>query len=1082
MATFKVKSLDSGQPPDWSNLEVLHRNTLPPRASFFNYASPSAALSYDPAQSESTLSLNGQWKFNYAPSPNRVPDGFHQPEFNAAAWPEIEVPSMWQMEGYGKPHYTNEPYPFPVDPPHVPMDDNPTGSYRRTFKVPKEWVGRQVRLRFEGVDSAFHVWVNGKEVGYSQGARNPSEFDITPFLDFEGENTLAVSVYQWSDGSYLEDQDQWWLSGIFRDVNLLAFPKTHIQDFFVQTLLDDQYRDAVLKLDVTVSGPGSIGIQLLDADKTTVVLSTTLQASSASTVTTSHAIPSPHKWTAEDPYLYHLVLTFNDAQQQTLAHRTGFRRTEIRNGIFTVNGSRILFRGANRHEHHPTRGRAVGEALLRHDLLLMKTHNINAIRTCHQPNDPLLYSLADELGFWVMDEADLETHGFACVEEAALPEEDRKKPYEERKVLIYGAAARWTSDNAVWEAAYLDRVKQMVERDKNHACVVMWSLGNEAFYGRNHRAMYEWAKGRDPGRVVHYEGDTQAETVDLWSWMYPRHDALREFAEGWDGGKPLVLCEFAHAMGNGPGAFREYMDLFYAHPCLQGGWVWEWANHGLEHTSPDGEKYYGYGGDFGDTPNDGTFVMDGLVRSDHSPAPGLLEYKKAIEPVQLVAVAADASSATVVNRYDFLTLDHLRCRVALVGDGFVEQLGETAVPTVLPGAQGAVALPNGVAHAAAAAAARRPAGGSYLQLSWTLKQDTAWAPAGHEVATHQHLLAPFPADGDERPASSSSSAAAPSVTATAAAAADLVITGPASTWRFDLATGLLASWKKRPAAGGGGGEQQLELLHSPPALTFHRAPTDNDLGGAAKDWAEKLLHLARLHCRSATWKADGDAGTVVVETQHRYAPPVLEWCVWVRTKYVFYGTGEGVDADAVRIEVHARAEGKNLPKTFARLGWEFGLASAAAFETAEWFGRGPGEGYRDKKLSQAIGNWCARIEDGGDGEENVLWTEYEVPQEGGNRTDVRWVRLLGAEGVRRLTARFVGVEGGNFSASHYRAEDVAEAGHPWELRKMRREELVVRLDVEHQGLGTESCGPGALEEHQLKVGEGAEWEWGMVLS
>lgn len=861
----------------------------------------------------------------------------------------------------------------------------------------------------------------------------------------------------------------------------------------MQTLLDDQHRDAVLKLDVTVAGPGSISIQLLDADKSTVVLSTTLQASSADTLTTSHPIPSPHKWTAEDPYLYHLVLTFND--HQTLAHRLGFRRTEIKNGLFTVNGQRILFRGANRHEHHPRRGRAVGEALLRHDLLLMKTHNINAIRTCHQPNDPLLYALADELGFWVMDEADLETHGFACVEEAALPEEDRRRPYEERKVLIYGKAARWTSDNAVWEEAYVDRVRQMVERDKNHACVVMWSLGNEAFYGRNHRKMYEWAKERDPGRVVHYEGDTRAETVDLWSWMYPRHDALRAFAEGWDGKKPLVLCEFAHAMGNGPGAFEEYMELFYAHPCLQGGWVWEWANHGLEHATPDGEKYFAYGGDFGDTPNDGTFVMDGLVRSDHSPAPGLLEYKKAIEPVQLVAVAADASSATVVNRYDFLTLDHLRCRVALVGDGFVEQLGEADVPTVLPGEQGRITLPNAVADAAA----RRP--GTYLQLSWTLKAATSWAPAGHEVAAHQHLLAPFPPADEDSASSSSSSAAAPTIAAsqpTSAPAADLTITGPSSTWRFDLSTGLLASWKKKkrpaattPATGEGEGGEHLELLHSPPTLTFHRAPTDNDLGGAAKDWAEKLLHLARPHCRSATWSSDSAAGTVVVETQHRYAPPVLEWCMWVRTKYVFHATGTGVDADAdaVRVETHARAEGKNLPKTFARLGWAFGLSTEAAFETAEWFGRGPGEGYRDKKRSQAVGNWSARIEDdghggggGGEEEKNVLWTEYEVPQEGGNRTDVRWVRFLAADGRRWLTARFVGASGGNFSASHYRAEDVAEAGHPWELRKKRREEVVVRLDAEHQGLGTESCGPGALEEHQLKVGEGAEWEWGMVLS
>ncbi|KKY21109.1 putative glycoside hydrolase family 2 protein [Diplodia seriata] len=730
--------------------------------------------------------------------------------------------SSW-MEGYGKPHYTNLPYPFPVDPPNVPLDDNPTGSYRRTFTVPKEWGYSQIRLRFEGVDSAFHVWINGEEVGYSQGARNPSEFDVTPFLDFAGSNTLAVSVYQWSDGSYLEDQDQWWLSGIFRDVNLLAFPKSHIQDFFAQTLLDDSYNDATVRVDVTVHGTGTLHLSLYNGDKSTLVLasSTAIPSPSTSPIRLDLALASPRKWTAEDPYLYHLALTLNG--QQTVPHRIGVRSAMIANGIFTVNGARVLFRGVNRHEHHASRGRAVGIDLLRHDLLLIKTHNVNAIRTSHQPNDPALYDLADELGFWVTDEADVETHGYASVEEEALPANARELPYEERKELEYEGAGRWTSDDPRWEQAYVDRVRQLVTRDRNHACA------------------------NDPTRAVHYEGDGRAETADLFSLMYPELRALREFAAAWEDAaekkrkkKPLVLCEFAHAMGNGPGGLREYMELFYEHPCLQGGWVWEWADHGLEATtSPDGHKYYVYGGDFGDQPNDGTFVMDGLVRSDHSVGPGLVEYKKAIEPVQLVAADVGAGSATVINRYDFSSLEHLACSVSVVQDGSVTSLGTAHVPDISPGQTGAVTFPT--------LDPGRLREGSHLQLDWTLKHPTAWAAAGHQVATHQLLLAPYT---DNNPAVNLSPDAATAISATRTSPAVLTITGPTSTWHSDLATGLLSSWKKKKSSST---TTENLLRTSSPRLTFHRAPTNNDHGSGA-----------------ATRKNNT---TVAVTTAHRPAPP-----------------------------------------------------------------------------------------------------------------------------------------------------------------------------------------------------------------
>lgn len=646
-------------------------------------------------------------------------------------------------------------------------------------------------------------------------------------------------------------------------------------------------------------------------------------------------------------------------------------------------------------------------------------------------------------------EADLETHGFACVEEAALSPEERKKSYEERKLITYEAASKWTSDNPQWKNAYVDRMQQMVARDKNHPSVIMWSLGNEAFYGCNHQAMYDWAKAYDPARTIHYEGDTHAETVDLFSLMYPLLDTLREFAEKWEGNKPLVLCEFAHAMGNGPGALKEYLELFYEHPCLQGGWVWEWANHGLENTTADGEKYYAYGGDFGDEPNDGTFVMDGLVWSDHSIAPGLVEYKKAIEPVQLIATNISDGHVTVINRYDFSTLNHLECHLSVVGDLFKREIGNIAIPDIRAGEQGTVLLPE--------ISLPDIPDGSYGQMTWRLKQSTTWADAGHEIAANQFLIKPHPENENWK------TSKVESIEVSQPSPACLAIAGPSSEWRFDIITGLLTSWTKG----------SKELLRTSPTLTFHRVPTDNDISVAA-EWSEKLLHLARPHCRSVKWVQDETANTVTVETEHRIAPPVLEWAVTAKMTYVFHATENG--GDAVRISISTRASGKNMPSTFGRVGLEFAISPI--FEQVQWFGCGPGESYRDKKESQKQGTWELPIE--------RLWTEYEIPQEGGNRTDVQWVQFSGpmpeVEAPLVLNARFVGLpHGGNFSASHFASEDVTKAAHPYELHKMRKEEIMVRLDMEHQGLGTESCGPPALHKYSLNVGEGTEWNWSLVL-
>jgi beta-galactosidase len=492
-------------------------------------------------------------------------------------------------------------------------------------------------------------------------------------------------------------------------------------------LLDEQYTHATLSVEVEVDTDSetSVELQLLDSDKKSVIPQDKQSVSIDSTsVSFSLPVSNPKKWTAEDPYLYHLILK---AGAQVVAHRVGFRQAELKNGLILVNGKRVVFRGVNRHEHHPTKGRVVPIEFLRQDLLLMKRLNINALRTSHQPNDYRLYDLADELRLWVMDEADLECHGFDSIHEASLPAEHRGKSFEEKKAITYGLAGHWLSGNPDWEEAYLDRAKQLVHRDKNHASVVMWSLGNEAFYGRNFAAMYRWIKEFDPTRLVHYEGDFEAETTDCFSKMYPAISEIVSFAANWEGKKPLLLCEYAHAMGNGPRSFKEYLDEFYSKPCLQGGFVWEWANHGLLTKNADGEDYYTYSGDFGDQPNDYNFVMDSLLFSDHTPAPGLLEYKEAIAPVQLVEGSAE--SVQIINRYDFAPLDHLTCTYSAVGDGFVQRGTEIPISPMAAGQEAFLKIPAPLLPSSSKEA--------FLQLVFTLKDSKLWAEAGHEIATLQ---------------------------------------------------------------------------------------------------------------------------------------------------------------------------------------------------------------------------------------------------------------------------------------------------------------------------------------------------------
>ncbi|CEN59360.1 hypothetical protein ASPCAL01811 [Aspergillus calidoustus] len=1037
--------------PDWNNLAVLHRNVLPARASFFNYSSVAKALTYDESAAEK-ISLNGAWKFHHAACPFEAPDEFISPSFDSSQWDDIPVPSSWQLEGFGGPQYLNSSYGIPVDQPNVPFEDNQTGSYVRRFTIPSVFQDSQLRLRFEGVDSAFHCWINGTEVGYSQGARNPSEFDVTHLVRVDEGNTLCVRVYQYCDGSYIEDQDQWRLSGIFRDVNLLAFPKSHIQDFHVRTTFDDQYVDADLSVSVELSGcnDSELSIELFDATKTAIVAQHTESIDPHThSRTISIPVPAPKHWTAETPNLYHLVLRFGS---QVIAQRVGFRQVEIKDGIIRVNGKRVVFKGANRHEHHPRTGRTVPYDFLRRDLLMMKRNHFNALRNCHQPSDPRLYGLADELGLWVMDEADLECHGYDTVEARKLSRTERLLTPREQHDLAFSRAGSWISDNLDWEEAYLDRAQQLVCRDKNHPCVVIWSLGNEAFQGRNFQRMYDWVKSYDPTRPIHYEADINARIVDIVSTMYPPLDEVKAFAENWDGKKPLVLVEFLHAMGNGPGNIKEYFDLFYEYPCLQGGWVWEWANHGLLTLYGEGKEYYGYGGDFGETHHDGHFIMDGLLSSTHQPRPGLLEYRKGAEPVQCIPEASSVHSVRIVNRYDFRDLSHLKCTCQIVGDGFHVEGREIALPTVLPGQTIDLAIP-------ALPLDDLPKGkAAFLELNFTLKENDIWSQStsGEEVAWLQVPITQAEDQLDPSEPFTDSTTCPIQITKISPTLLDIQATDINTTtkWTFDLARGQLASWTAGTS----------KVLHTGPTLTLWRAPTDNDVS-VGKDWAEKEVKHARPYTRHVSWTVDAKAKRAVIHCTQRVAPIALEWAINTTITYTFSST------DSVLIEVVGTPKGANLPQTLPRLGLT--LILPPEFTRATWFGRGPGESYRDKKHAQRFGTYSSDVAD--------LSIDYEYPQESGNRTNTRWVRFHQAvadgsssssSSIRgqTLEAQFLDrPDGFDFQASHYDARDVESAKHIYELEKFRREEVIVRLDADHHGLGSESCGPAALSEYTLSL-------------
>jgi len=1013
-------------PRELEDVTLYGRNRLPPHAFYVPHATLGGALSGDRERSPWYRSLNGTWRFRYVANPADRPLGFWRDDADLAGWDSIPVPGNWETLGFGIPIYTNITYLYPPNPPYVPHDDNPVGSYRRSFSIPDAWRGRRVILHFGSLKSAGFVWVNAREAGFAKGSKTPAEFDVTDLLR-PGENTVAVQLFRFSDGDYLEDQDYWKISGIERDVFLYAVPATHVRDVWARPSLDSTLQRGTLAVDVTIAragqaraDPGRLGVTLLGPDQRPVLAApltreVRLRAAAETTLTLQAEVPSPARWTAETPRLYTMVLALLDARGDTteiLAQRLGFRRVEVRRGLLLVNQVPITLRGVNRHEHDPVTGRYVTLESMRRDVELMKQANINAVRTSHYPNDPRWYDLADEFGLYLIDEANVESHGMGYHPDTTL------------------------GNRPPWREAHLDRTIRMVERDKNHPSVIIWSLGNEGGDGVNFEATSAWIHRRDPSRPVMYERAGQRPHVDLVTPMYSRIPDLLDYVRTWRD-RPLILCEYAHAMGNSVGNLQDYWDVIDAEPQLQGGFIWDWVDQGLAARTRDGEPYWAYGGDYGPrgTPSDGNFLFNGLVGPDRTPHPHYFEVRKVYQPVATRRLADTPGSVQVVNRHDFRDLSHVTLRWTLTADADTLARGEQ--PDLAVGARDSAVVTLAVPPV-------RGAPGAEVQLSvaYVLKRDEPFRPAGTVLAWDQFALPQLATvlAAEARP---------PMPDAVLVEdAARITVTGPRFRAVFDRVRGTLRSltW------------DGTELILAGPEPNFWRAPTDNDFGNRMprrqRIWrrAGPDRHLEHIRARQVSRQR------VTVESEELIPAGGAR----VFTTYDVYGSGD--------IVLRQRfVPGDTTLPELPRLGLR--LTMPAGFDSVMWFGRGPQESYWDRKTGAAVGLYRAASID--------LYHPYGRPQETGTRSDVRWMAVTNAAGIGLLA---VGQPLLEASALPFLQEDFDEGQekvnrHAADLR--RRPLTEVRLDWHQMGVGGDDSW-GALPHRQYRLPL-RTYEWGLRL-
>ena len=1007
----------------WQTPDITSQHRMPAHAPLSSWRSETDAR--EDATSAAVLSLDGQWQFELFARPDCVPDNW--PE-ESASCTSITVPGNWQLQGFDRPIYTNVKYPFPCDPPRVP-EDNPTGCYHRTVTIARDWFGdERVRIVFDGVDSAFHLWCNGAWIGYSQDSRLPAEFDLTEHL-LVGENRLKVVVFRFSDGSYLEDQDMWNLSGIFRSVSLLKKPRQHLCDLQVTAGLDDRYEHGELEIKVIAEASADCAIRLalydledltrsLISDETFAIGTRQIdeRGGYANRCHLTLPIPSPKHWSAEEPALYRLTVSLCNSDGHVVeveACDVGFRSVAIIDGQLCLNGRPLTIRGVNKHEHHPTTGHYETLEDVERDLQLMKRYNFNAVRCSHYPHQAGLYRLCNRLGLYVVDEANIETHG----------------------VTPMGALA----DDPAWASAFLQRMTRMVARDFNHPSIILWSLGNESGYGAAHEAMYHWTKRADPSRPIQYEGGGSDTTVtDIVCPMYARTDSdlpqgpelppkpgLIKWAGLGDEKRPIILCEYAHAMGNSLGNFADYWDAFRKYPRLQGGFIWDWVDQGLSKTDANGRTFWAYGGDFGDEVNDRQFCINGLVFPDRSPHPTLLEAKRCQQPFTAKLRSRGEIAVVVTSEHLFRATDNERLHWQLVSEDRVIDSGGIALE-LLPGETRSVSLfANNL----------QLTGTRWLNVWITQVDGTEWSDPGHEVARWQFTLT-----GQPQPEAAPAAAAAIAETP-----AGFAVDAGESSWLIDADTGLLTSWIKS-------GEQ---LLHEGLADNFVRAPLDNDIGISEAGRLDPRSWLARwqrsglldLQSRCLNIRAEHGQGTVVVEQGHFFEEKLLIRTLWT---HQFRGDGQ-MD---VRVQVDVSGDMPPL----ARVGAHLNLKTNA--ETVSWFGRGPHENYPDRLASADYGAWQQSISD--------MHTDYIFPSENGLRCDVSQLQI----GPIHVVGEF------HFSVSRFGFEQLSAATHYNELAP--EVGLHLCLDGYHMGVGgDDSWTPSTKKAYLLQA---AQYTWAFSLA
>lgn len=989
----------------WENHQIDGINRMPARAHFLTFPSKEKAFLNNNRYTHAFKNLNGVWKFMFLDAPEYSPEGFFNSDFDVTKMDDITVPGNWQLQGYGKMHYSDLWYNFPINPPYVPTE-NSTGIYKRTFFVEESYRDKKIIIRFCGVDSAYHLWINGKEVGYSKVARNESEFDITDLIRVGEENDVTVRVYQWSDGTYLEDQDMWWESGIFRDVELIGVPKDGINDYKVIADLDDEYKNGIFKVEAFLRTTKEVNVtfELVDAGENTVFTKTVVAKEGKACI--DEVIADVNHWTAETPYLYKLFMTVEDDGQivEVIPQNVGFRNIRLNGETFLVNGVAIKFKGVNRHDYSPQNGRVVSREEIEKDIILMKQFNINAIRTSHYPNSYYLYDLCDEYGMYLIAETDLECHGFELTGDY-----------------------KWITDDPSWELAYVSRMTRMIERDKNHPAIIFWSLGNESAFGCNFRKMTDVAHEMDPTRLVHYEGDFDVESADIYSTMYtwienPKKPYLmKDIIE--KSKKPHIHCEYCHAMGNGPGNLKDYQDLVYAHDKLQGGFVWEWFDHGIESFTESGEKYYRYGGDFGDDPSNKDFCIDGLIMPDRTPSPGLYEYKKVIEPITTTAVDIQKGIINLLSRYDFANLDRFNLVYKVMEDDVILQTGFMAVPSIEARANKDITLPYDLS-----AIKVKPGAHYYVNISYQLREDTSYASSGHELATAQFELPLYKEGIVVRPEG---------ILNVEKEHTTLHVKGANFSLDFNLVNGNLMNIVR----------DGMQVLSKGPRLTLWRAPISNDMEIIDKLKKVYFLHLEHEVVMNIDYHMEGNILKVEVDTINSTTNSAWHF----KTKYVYTVCPSG----DILIDVEGTPSGRVdlAPDMLPRIGVSMHLDKS--MEHVRYFGMGPGENYADSKEAAQMGLYANTV----DG----LFTNYVIPQENGNHMGCKWVSMTNDRGMGLLAS----TEGDfNFSVSWYEDKDLDDAKHTCDL--VKRDYIVFNVDYKQNALGTNSCGQWQLDKYRAK--------------